>query len=272
VAERELPPPLTGEVHLWYAVPDAIGDPALLAAYDALLAPSERARNRRFVFERHRKQDLVTRALVRTVLSSYCPGVPPAAWTFKSGRFGRPEIAGPAISPTLRFNLSHTDGMVVCLVGDDRELGADVEDVSRNSATVEIADRYFSADEVRELRSWPSERQPDRFFDYWTLKEAYIKARGMGLHLPLGQFTMLPGASRQWAAGSRQEQRIGIRFGPGIHDDPQSWQFFSFDLTPRHRAAVALRRQGADLGLRLFQTVPRPGGHPASALAQARRG
>lgn len=62
-----------GEVHLWYVQPETIGDPALLDAYDGLLTPTERARNRRFVFERHRHQDLVTRALVRTVLSTYCP-------------------------------------------------------------------------------------------------------------------------------------------------------------------------------------------------------
>lgn len=264
-----------GEVHLWYARPDVIDDADLLASYDALLGPEERARNRRFVFERHRKQDLVTRALVRTVLSAYCPSVPPSAWAFACGPFGRPEVAAPGISPVLRFNLSHTDGMVVCLVGDDRELGVDVEDVQRTSATIEIADRYFSADEVRELRSWPAEHQGDRFFDYWTLKEAYIKARGMGLQLPLGQFTMLPPSRHERRLTPRlpegegttvERQRIGIRFGPGIQDDPRRWQFFSFDLTPRHRVAVAIRRQGADLGLRLFETVPRPDGHPAAAM------
>ena len=117
---------LEHEAHLWYVQPESVVDPALLAAYDDLLTPAERQRNRRFVFERHRHQDLVTRALVRTVLSAYCPAVEPRAWGFSLGPFGRPEIAAPAVQPRLRFNLSHTDGMVVCLVSGDREIGVDV--------------------------------------------------------------------------------------------------------------------------------------------------
>jgi 4'-phosphopantetheinyl transferase len=254
---------LETEVHLWYVEPDTIDDPALLAAYDALLAPSERERNRRFVFARHRHQHLVTRALVRTVLSTYCPSVDPRAWEFVTGPFGRPEIAAPRIQPTLRFNLSHTDGLIVCLVADDREVGVDVEDIRRAGYTVEIADRYFSPDEVRELRSWPAERQGERFFDYWTLKEAYIKARGLGLQIPLDQFTIQLRGFRQ---DDRVAHRIGIAFGPGIDDDPRSWQLTSLDLTPTHRVAVAVRRYDADLELRVFQTVPMPNGQPARQI------
>src|SRR6185436_13023672 len=108
--------------------------------------------------------------------STYHPCVEPGTWEFEAGEFGRPEIAAPSVQPTVRFNLSHTDGMIVCLVGDDREIGVDVEDIERTGYTVEIADRYFSEAEVRELRSWTAERRVERFFDYWTLKEAYIKA------------------------------------------------------------------------------------------------
>lgn len=254
------------EAHLWYVVPEAIDDPALLAAYDALLTPVERARNRRFVFARHRHQDLVTRALVRTVLSTYCPSVEPQAWQFESNPYGRPEISAPLVRPGLRFNLSHTDGLVVCLVADSHEIGVDVENLTRGSDTVEIAERYFSPDEARTLRTWPVEQQPDRFFDYWTLKEAYIKARGLGLQIPLDQFTMQPdGAPRH--ADTRTQ--IGVRFGPGINDDPRRWQLALLDLTPRHRVAVAIRRSGADLMLRRFQTVPTPGGHPARRSVMA---
>jgi 4'-phosphopantetheinyl transferase len=250
---------LKTEVHLWYVEPDTIDDPALLAAYDALLAPSERERNRRFVFARHRHQDLVTRALVRTVLSTYAPSVDPGAWEFAAGAFGRPEIAAPPLRPILRFNLSHTDGLIVCAVADDREVGVDVEDTRRSGYSVEIADRFFSPDEARELRSWPAERQPERFFDYWTLKEAYIKARGLGLQIPLDQFTIrLPGFEQN----DRAERQIGIAFGTEIDDEPRSWQLALLDLTARHRVAVAVRHRGVDLGLRIMQTVPTPGGHP----------
>ena len=254
---------LDSEVHLWYVEPEAIRDPSLLDAYDILLTPSERERNRRFVFARHRHQDLVTRALVRSVLSTYHPSVEPRAWQFEIGAFGRPEIAAPPVQPTLRFNLSHTDGMIVCLVAGDREIGVDVEDTRRSGYTVEIADRYFSPAEVRELRSWPDERQPERFFDYWTLKEAYIKARGLGLQIPLDQFTMQPPGYRPgFQSSDRVAGPIRIAFGPKIADDPLSWQLLSLDLTARHRAAVAIRRQGADLTLRLIRTVPLASGQP----------
>lgn len=252
---------LGAEVHLWYVEPDTLDDPALLAAYDALLTPAERARNRRFVFARHRHQDLVTRALVRTVLSTYAQviyaqPVDPRAWEFTAGPFGRPEITAPRLEPTLRFNLSHTDGLIVCAVTDDREVGVDVEDTQRTGYTVEIADRYFSPDEVRELRSWPAALQADRFFDYWTLKEAYIKARGLGLQIPLDQFTIqLPRVGQR----GRADHPMSIAFGADLADEPQSWQLASLDLTARHRVAVAVHRDGADLGLRIMRTVPRPG-------------
>src|SRR4051812_25098224 len=88
---------LTGrhEAHLWHVVPDEIADEQLLDAYRAILIQSEIERNLRFVFERGRRDDLVTRALVRTTLSRYVPEVPPRAWRFATGPYGRPEIAGP---------------------------------------------------------------------------------------------------------------------------------------------------------------------------------
>ncbi|MCC7367464.1 MAG: 4'-phosphopantetheinyl transferase superfamily protein [Chloroflexi bacterium] len=255
-----LPP---GEAHLWQTAPDAPAGADLLAAYDALLSPAERARNRRFVFERHRRQDLVTRALVRTVLSTYCPTVEPAAWEFAAGPFGRPFVAGPMAQTGLSFNLSHTDGMIVCLVAAEREIGVDVEDTARNSATVEIADRYFSSDEVHRLRRLPLAAQPSRFFDIWTLKEAYIKARGLGLHLPLDQFTLSLQEGGPGHVNGPNGPCIGISFGPGIEDDPASWQLRILSLTARHRCAVAIRRQTHDLVLRRFTTTPLLDGRPA---------
>ncbi len=232
---------------LWLVEQDEIRDSSLLAAYRDLLSPEERERHVRFVFERHRHQFLVARALVRSGLSRYA-AIDPRDWTFENNRYGRPRISGPAGAPPLEFNLSHTEGMIALVVGRaGREFGVDVEDCERQGQTVEIADRFFSASESAALRSLPRERQRRRFFDYWTLKEAYIKARGMGLSLPLDQF------SYHLDAGPA----ISISFGSGIPDDPAGWQFAQFAPNPRHLVGVAVRRGRApDVAIRGVKTVP----------------
>jgi 4'-phosphopantetheinyl transferase len=235
------------EVHLWYVLPDELVDGELLNACRRLLSPDEIERNGRFVFRKDRHRDLVTRALVRSVLSRYRPEVDPASWQFSTNAYGRPEVAGTRQQPPLHFNLSHTDRLIVCLVGRAREIGVDVEHVGRVVLAEDIAERFFSPTEVRDLWALPAEVRRDRFFDLWTLKEAYIKARGLGLQLPLDQFSFHLDTG----------QAIRISFGPRIRDDPRSWQFSLFRLTTGHRVAVALRRREApDLAIRVQRTVP----------------
>jgi 4'-phosphopantetheinyl transferase len=247
------------EVHLWYVWPDDVTDPTLLTAYRALLSEDEVARNQRFVFPKGRHEHLVTRALVRTTLSTYRPAVDPRAWQFVANPYGRPEIAGPTGPPALRFNVSHTDGLIVCLLAADREIGVDVEDTTReNIGGVEIADRFFSPTEVAALGALPEAARHGRFFDYWTLKESYIKARGLGLHLPLDQFSFHLGPDRPEADPPEGQPSIRISFGPGIDDDPTTWQFSLQRLTERHRLAIAIRRQPdePDLAIRIRPVVP----------------
>ena len=233
------------EAHLYFALEDQIHEPALLAAYEALLTPEERARRQRYYFDKNRHEYLITRALVRTVLSRYAP-VHPAAWTFSANEWGCPAIASPE-GKGLRFNLSNTRGLVCCLVAADRDVGIDVEEVSREGENVSIADRFFSPSEVEELRSQPEERRRERFFDYWTLKEAYIKARGMGLAIPLDHFSFLLSPGRP----------IGIAFDPQLDDDPTSWQFEQIRPTPTHLISAAIRRKNeADLRLVVRRVTP----------------
>jgi 4'-phosphopantetheinyl transferase len=240
--QLELP---EGEVHLWYVLPDAIDDASLLAAYDVLLAPPERKRRDRYLFERSRREYLMTRALVRSTLSRYAR-VPPEAWTFRDNAWGRPEIGLPEHA-WLRFNLSNTRGLIACVVARELEIGVDVEDTERQGQTVAIADRFFSSREVVALRALPLTAQRDRFFDYWTLKEAYIKARGMGLAIPLDQFSFL----------LDEAPPIRIAFAPELDDDPSAWQFEQFVLSPRHETAAAVRRgQGRDVRFVVCETVP----------------
>ncbi len=229
------------EVHLWHARVEEIADPALLARYFQLLCEEEARRQQRFVFERDRHLYLVSHALVRTCLSLYVD-VDPCAWRFVCNRYGRPEVAWPATTPALRFNLSHTRGMAVVAVALERDIGVDVEDVSRREASVGIAEHYFSPSEVHDLRAMHAAAQHAAFFDYWTLKEAYIKARGMGLSLPLKQFSFHFSSARD---------RVRISFDPELGDDPESWQFEQFQVAARHKIAVAAR-QGPGQELRFI--------------------
>jgi 4'-phosphopantetheinyl transferase len=233
-----------GEVHVFLLADDERLPPELLSAYEAWLAPHERERRDRYRFEHSRREYLLTRALVRSTLSRYAP-VPPEAWTFRENEYGRPEIAIEEHA-WLRFNLSNTRGLVAIAVANDREVGIDVEDTERHGQTVEIAESFFSPREVAALRALPASRQRDRFFDYWTLKESYIKARGMGLSIPLDQFSFLLDVG----------PRITIAFDPRLRDDASTWQFARATRGARHRIAVAVRRAGDDVAILAHETIP----------------
>jgi len=216
-----------------------------LDSYRALLSDDERERMARFVFDRDRRAFVMTRAHVRTMLSRYA-AVAAADWRFVENVHGRPEIFDrPEGAPDLRFNISHTHGLIACAVTIGREVGVDVEHIGRH-LTHDVAGRFFAPAEVTDLRLLPPDDQQRVFFDYWTLKEAYIKARGFGLALPLADFAFKlspPGPP-------------AITFEPSLEDDPSTWQFMQDWPTPRHRLGLAVRRDGADLPVRLRFVTP----------------
>jgi len=248
-----LPP---GVVHVWLAYPSEIKEPMLLQRYHRLLNPEESAQQKRFHFERHRHAYLITRALVRTTLSRYA-GVAPAEWVFEKNQYGRPHISAcHAGLPPIHFNLSHTDGLIVCAVVLGREIGIDVEDITRGGELVKIADRFFSPSEVAELHTVPEATQESRFFDYWTLKESYIKARGMGLSIPLGDFSFHIGDDR----------RIGISIAPNQQDPPERWLFRHWSLDPNFKLALTVERKDAPIDVvALRKVVPQLHEAPVSA-------
>jgi 4'-phosphopantetheinyl transferase len=216
-----------------------------LARLLSLVPADEATRSDRFFHRADRIRFLLARALARAALSRWAP-LPPLSWAFRFNEHGRPELANrPAGVPDLRFNISHTDGLVACAVTVGREVGVDVEYIGRRLEYA-VPERFFSPKEVSDLRSLPVTEQPHAFFDYWTLKEAYIKARGLGLALPLRHFTFI---RRAGAAPA-------IEFAPELHDDPSSWQFAQFWPSKDHRMAVACRRSGEDLPIEVVQVDP----------------
>jgi 4'-phosphopantetheinyl transferase len=211
-------------------------DPAAVAErWLDLCTDEERARHDRYVFAKSRLHFLATRALVRSQLSRFC-AIAPKDWRFRINPHGCPFVDGGP--EELRFNLSNTDGLVACAITLGRDVGIDVED-ALHIRDLEIADRFFSTSEAVALRALPESAQPSRFFDYWTLKESYIKACGMGLAIPLGAFSFdLSGES----------PRISI--DDSLGDDPATWRFWLSSPTPRHRLAIAVRASGTEITLR----------------------
>jgi 4'-phosphopantetheinyl transferase len=225
-----------GQVHLWLAYLNEITDPRTLAEYRLLLSEEEQRKQMRFNFERDRHRYLITRAMQRTVLSRYVD-IAPSAWRFSVNDYGRLSIAAEhAAASGIEFNLSHTDGLVVMGVTRERAIGVDVENVRTREVDIEIADRYFASEEVLALHMLPDEKQRRRFFEYWTLKESYIKARGMGLSIPLERF----------AFSLEDPTQIRLSIDPGLRDHAERWWFWQLRLDQDHLTALCAEDRGGE--------------------------
>jgi len=224
----------TAHIDLWLTFPDDIRNMQLLDRYRQQLSDKEQAQERRFHFSKDQHRYLITRALVRTVLSRYAP-VAPEQWSFTLNPYGKPVIANDdCTARKISFNISHTDGLIVMGVTSEKSLGVDIENIRARHAPIEVARDFFSADEVAALCALPPALQHDRFFQYWTLKEAYIKARGMGLSIPLDQFSF----------DFRDGVYADISFDSRLDDHPSRWHFSQLRLFSDYMLAVCVERTG----------------------------
>lgn len=240
--------PLTpADIHVWLVFYGGITDASLHSAYRELLDPAEQQQEGRFYFARDRLRYLVTRALVRTTLSRYVD-IAPREWIFSTNAYGRPEIANAAAKDAcLSFNLSHTHSLIVLAVSRDRALGVDVENVIARDVSIDVADRFFAPREVEALTAVPAGEQQYRFFEYWTFKEAYIKARGMGLSLPLDKFSF----------HYPDDRAVEIAINPELADEAARWQFWQLRPAPEYLVALCAERVGATPpSLTIRQAVP----------------
>jgi 4'-phosphopantetheinyl transferase len=221
-------------LYLWCAYPDDLLAEGVAEACAALLSEEERAQVHRFKFERLRREALTTRALMRIALS-YGQNLPPQAWQFSLNAHGK-----PAIEPQggLHFNLSNSAGLVVCLVADGAEVGVDVEAFERADEILELAPDVFSTAEQAQLETLPNAEKLDRALSLWTLKESYIKARGMGLALPLDKFSFL------FDAGG-----IRLEIDPSLGDQPDRWRFCLLNHSGHRIAAMVERAASCEIEL-----------------------
>ena len=221
---------LTREVHVWLTRPEDVTDPNQLQAYQSLLSFDEQERYHRFHFDRDRHHYLVAHVLLRKALSAYVD-VDPSAWKFSQNQHGRPEISAPSIVPLLRFNLTHTNGLVACVVTLEVDCGIDVEQLSVRGNPMAIAEKMFAASEQLTLKRLDGQAFLDRFFTYWTLREAYCKALGVGIAFSKKDYCFVEEDSERW----------GIRFDAQANEDRTQWQFALNSPTTEHLLAVAVR-------------------------------
>lgn len=209
---------------------------------EPLLDADERQRAARFRFAADRHAFIAAHALVRTVLSVATPAMAPAAWRFTATDHGRPEIA-PALAeqagiPALRFNLTHTRRLVAVAVCRGHDVGLDTEDATRETLTMDLAARFFAPAEVAQAAALPPAPRREALYAFWTLKEAYIKAVGLGLSVPLDAFA--------FTLAPVMTDPPTISFTPRHPGDPAEWLFRRFRPLPDHPMALALRHPAPD--------------------------
>jgi 4'-phosphopantetheinyl transferase len=220
------------EIHIWRAELDL--EPTVLERLRGLLALDEESRADRFHFPRDRNHFIACRAALRELLGAYM-GIPPTAIEFSYGTYGKPALGVNDSRLPLRFNISHAGGLAVLAFARGREIGIDLEPVPATFPGEEIAMRYFSPRELAELRALPPAERAEGFSLCWTGKEAYAKARGLGLQIRLDSFSvsLTPGQ-------------------PGtLHsEDSDHWTLHSFQPSPNFVAAVV--SEGTKCALRYW--------------------
>lgn len=206
---------------------------------DLPLSDAERERAARFHHLSDRWEFVLGRLMARHLVGERC-GVAPSVFRFVENEHGRPEIAHPDLERPIRFNLSHSGGLVACVIGEAPQIGVDVERLDRPPVDRRVIQRYCSDDEQRALASMPDTLRHERFLELWTLKEAYVKARGTGLTLPLSKISFAIGVE-----GPGDVSFNGV-------DEEARWMFAHTRLEPRHLLAVAAERApNEQVGLRL---------------------
>jgi 4'-phosphopantetheinyl transferase len=224
------------EIHVWRAYLDRTE--TILHQFEATLSADEKIRADRFVFQRDRNHFVGTRGILRELLAGYLRRSPEDL-QFDYSALGKPSLRGEIFRHSVQFNVSHSHGLALLAFTVGRNLGVDIEFVRSGFASEEIADHYFSTQEVAELRTLPPSLQEEGFFLCWTRKEAYVKARGEGLHIPLGSF------------------RVSLTPGqPEILESPDSCRWRMWSLHPDPQYVGALVVEGQNLRLRQWGWKP----------------
>ncbi len=215
------------DVHVWRAALDVPAE--YLHRLQQSLSIDELSRAERFHFEKDRWHFVVGRGLLRTILARY-QDCEPHQLCFRYSEYGKPALAMRSSQGGLCFNLSRSRGVALFAVSREREIGIDLEYMHTNVEVEQIVDRFFSPHEVASFWAVPISMRREAFFNGWVRKEAYIKARGEGLSLPLDQFdvSLAPGAPAALLSTRGEAQ------------DVLRWSLRALDPGPDYKAAVVV--------------------------------
>jgi len=236
-------------VHVWFADTEARVD-------DTVLSPDERERALRFRFDRDRGRFVAARSTLRLILAQYLDAEA-GAIEFGYGAQGKPHLAGEAAASGLHFNLAHAQGVAVYALARGRAVGVDIESVRPLSDADEIAERFFSPQEARQLRALPAPDKERAFFNCWTRKEAFIKALGQGLSYPLDRFEVSIGPKGRLVSTDTSTPQGG------------DWSLREIEAPSGYVAAVAAAGvEWSMVGPRGWPIAPENGAGPSRANAR----
>jgi 4'-phosphopantetheinyl transferase len=245
------------EVHSWCASLDVPADTA--ARLYATLTPDERDRSARFRFERDRRRFIVARGVLRDLLGRYLQ-TEPGQIRFVYNAFGKPDLT-PESGDRLRFNLSHSADLALIAIATVSSVGVDLEYVRWQSDYADIARRFFSAAEVDYLSALPSHLYAEAFFSCWTMKEAYLKACGKGLAVPLNSFSVLPTTD----PAHTPVDLLDLRVASSDTVRAARWSLYTLRLAPGYAGALALEGTGWRLSQWQWRMPEPAGARPLSS-------
>lgn len=217
------------EVHVWFISlkqPDQVLEPLKL-----LLSKEEKKRSEKFHFKHDRKNFIMAHGALQDILGRYLEGMKPP-FKFSKNKQGKPFLK----EKFLTFNLSHSGEMALVVVAKKRQVGVDVEKIRKEIDVKNISKRFFSTREVAQLTSLPSEKRIEAFYTYWTRKEAFIKAKGVGFSLPLNTFDVKD--SLKWSFRDvKIPSQYGTKYRAAVCAEGTDWLLTQWDwkYTERHK-------------------------------------
>lgn len=234
------------EVHIWKYSLASLKLPSLIEKAPLFLNSDELKRAEKIAVETSRQEYLVGRLCLRFLLSQYNNSILPSEWPLTENSYGKPEISTNRPDLNLNFNLSHSGGELVFIISKNLMVGIDIEHIKYQESLIGVAKKSFSDREYRHLLTLSGHHQAAKFYELWTLKEAYIKARGIGLTMPLDTFSFdYPNMKSSEVPTSPK-----IVFEAGSDNSDKLWKFFLFLPCNGFQIAAAIGYAG-DIDVKL---------------------